>query len=141
MASTTSQVRPIRKRLVLPIRKRSYMKYAITTERIVWAKVTGYKHWPARIVPDSIRKSYDDYKQADEFMKDTDDTLVFFFGTSQIAWVQRKKAIVGWKEGVSSGYSRPMDFADDESEVFDAALEEATNYCFESFDPPFSNTL
>lgn len=119
----------------LPIRKRTCVSRICARERIVWAKLAGYKHWPARIIPDHLRASNPDYQQADPFKGKTDDTLVYFFGTHDLAWVSSKIALTPWKKGRQLRHHRPR-FTSQKTKKkhlaqFEAAVGEVHNFCSE----------
>jgi len=96
----------------LPLRKRPCMRspsFSPPTspeEHVVWAKLAGHSPWPARIVSDDQRTSEEAYRQADGVRKTNDDTLVHFFGTDNIAWVNRNKAVLSWNTGLQLEYNR-----------------------------------
>lgn len=113
----------------LPIKKRSCASRVYARERIVWAKLAGYKHWPARIIPDKLRASNPNYRQADSHRRKCDDTLVHFFGTDDLAWVNGKKAVVAWEEGMHLRYHRLKVTSKNDSKQFIAAVDQVENFC------------
>lgn len=118
----------------LPIRKRTCMSRVCARERIVWAKLSGYKHWPARIIPDKLRASSLDYQQADSYKKQTDDTLVVFFGTNDLAWVNAKRAVVPWKKGKLLRYhvTEKKHASKKNTKEFADAVHEVRSFCSET---------
>lgn len=80
------------------------MSRVCNREQVVWAKVQGYRPWPARIVQNDEREEEPSYKIADEYRQEGDDVLVIFFGTSEIAWLNKKKAVTPWKMGLLKRY-------------------------------------
>jgi len=118
------------------------MSRVCSNERIVWAKLRGYKHWPARIIPEELGATNADYKEADSYKAKSDDTLVWFFGTHNIAWVNSKKAVVPWKEGKRLSYHRPKMTSKKNSKKyskeFNDAVDEVRKFCLESSDSPFA---
>ena len=77
--------------------KRVCLSRVCSRQKIVWARVSGHRPWPARILDD---------ERALEFRKPTDDTLVRFFGSGDLAWLKRDRAIVPWKIGVQKRHHR-----------------------------------
>lgn len=97
-------------------------------ERVVWAKVYGYRPWPARIIQDDERDLEPSYKQADGFRKRGEDTLVVFFGTDDISWLRHDKAVTFWKLGLKRKYH----VAPQKNKAFQNAMSEVRKYCSEA---------
>jgi len=66
------------------------------------------------------------------FKKESDDALVYFFGTHDIAWVNSKKAIVSWEKGKVLGHDTATFSSEVQSELFEIAVEEADMFSSES---------
>ncbi len=94
-------------------------------EGIVWARLTGYRPWPARIISDNERLSEPTFGQADKYRTKEDDTLVFFFGTNDIAWLRRKKDIYYWKAGLNKNFHKTTM----RNTLFEKSLDEVRAYC------------
>jgi len=120
--------------------RRTCMSRICNREGIVWAKLSSYKHWPARIITEELRATHSDYKMADSYKKDTDDTLVCFFGTNDLSWVNAEKAVVPWKKGLSLSYHLPKKNRKKKkySEEFIAAIGAVRKFCLERSDLPFA---
>lgn len=102
-------------------------------ENVVWAKVRGYRPWPARIVDETEREQEPTYKLADEYREQGDDVLVRFFGTNEIAWVTREKAITTWKSGLNLNYHN----RGTPGKLFKKGLAEVRQLCSERSGIPF----
>lgn len=89
-----------------PTLLRTCMSRICNREGIVWAKVYGHPAWPARLVEAKESQVEPRYRLADEHKQEGEDTLVTFFGTSEIAWVARAKAIRPWKTGLQKKFQR-----------------------------------
>jgi len=105
------------------------MSRVCTAERIIWAKLSGYRPWPARIISDSEREDDegDFYEQADAFKRPEQDTLVIFFGTNDLAWLSKDKAIRPWKYGLRHDYQNMKT----SSKAFRFAIKEVKKHCSE----------
>lgn len=112
----------------LPNKKRTRLSRACARERIVWAKLAGYKHWPARIIPEHLRASNPDYQQADSYKWKSENALVHFFGRNDLAWVNGKKAVVPWKKGKYLRYHRTKFSSKKNSKQFQVAVDEVRKY-------------
>lgn len=88
-------------------------------ERILWAKVSGYRHWPARIV-DALGEG------------DDDEVLVEFFGTFEVAWLSRTKATRPWKMGLKKKYNK----APKTQKMFHRAIAQVAELCESKRLPP-----
>jgi len=87
------------------IHMRSVIDRGCKNESIVWAKLVGHKHWPAKIISDELRRSRSDYQQADSFKKESDKL---------------------------SGYKDTSFDTEEILEVFTTAVREATDFLIES---------
>ena len=91
-------------------KKRTNVDKALTMSRfcnkegIVWARVPGYRHWPARVISDEERLAEPSYSIADRHRNKRHDTLVLFYGTREIAWLTKKSAICPWKKGLKRNF-------------------------------------
>jgi SET domain/PWWP domain/AWS domain len=93
---------------------------------VVWTKIRGHPYWPAQVVnltPKVLEQKR--FKDALRFRRRLDDTCVQYFGTLQIAWVQKAKTCISWASGVERGLhnvlqSRP---------VYVDAINEVASYC------------
>lgn len=103
---------------------RGCMSRVCNRERIVWAKLAGYRPWPARMIGDAEREEDPFFQQADGHKRAEDDTLVCFFGSNDLAWVVRKKAIKPWKAGLQQGYEN----ARQKDKTFRFALAQVQQY-------------
>lgn len=72
-----------------------------TAEGIVWTKIKGHPFWPSQIVDVTPKLTAQQrFKNAQRFKRRVDDTCVQYFGTLEIAWVEKDKSIISWTEGV-----------------------------------------
>lgn len=120
----------------LPLRKRPCMRSPppepAQEERVVWAKLAGHSPWPARVVSDDQRTSEEAYRQADSVRKSNDDTLVHFFGTDNIAWVNKNKAVLSWNTGLQLSYNRRPFRPSKRKSRFEKAMEEVESFLADS---------
>jgi len=75
------------------IHMRSVIDRGCKNESIVWAKLVGHKHWPAKIISDELRRSRSDYQQADSFKKESDEATDFLIESSEIAMNRSEGAV------------------------------------------------
>lgn len=101
------------------------MSRVCNREGVVWAKVVGYRPWPARIIADAEYDAQPTLHKADKYRLQEDDTLVVFFGSKDISWLQHEKAITPWKAGLKRRYhTHPS-----KTKAFRRALREVCAYC------------
>eukprot|EP00171_Calliarthron_tuberculosum_P008568 IDg8568t1 len=109
-----------------PSKPQGCMSRVCNREGIVWAKISGYRHWPAQIVdPSSQRATSLSFQNAKSYKQETDDTLVTFFGTHDVAWLRKDKAIRPWKAGLK----RRFHIVPKRKKSFHAALLEVQTLC------------
>lgn len=95
---------------------------------IYWVKVKSYNYWPAqRIVMNESLMAKSIYQRAFKSKSKCQDECFMFFGTSQIAYVNSKTAVVSWVDGLEEemrflekGLCRPS---------FKASLEDVYRTC------------
>lgn len=119
---------PLRKRLCM---RSSLQETGMRVVRVVWAKLAGYSPWPARVIPENLRNSLEAYVQADGARRSNDDTLVHFFGTDDLAWVNEEKAILPWSIGLQLSYDRRELRKLKRKLEFEKALTEADSFLSE----------
>lgn len=105
---------------------RGCMSRVCNREGIVWVKMYGYRPWPAQIVdPKTSKTNSPSFKAARIYKQENDDTLVTFFGTHEVAWVRKEKAIRPWKAGLN----RRFHVVPKRKKSFHMALREVRTHC------------
>lgn len=95
-------------------------------EGIIWTKVKGHPYWPSQIVdvtPKLLTQKR--FQDAHRFKRRTDDTCVQYFGTLEIAWVEKAKITISWAEGVH----KKLHLALSKRHRYRQALDEVKGYC------------
>lgn len=95
-------------------------------EGIVWTKIKGHPYWPSQIVnvtPKLLKQNR--FQDATRFKRRTDDTCVQYFGTLEIAWVEKAKMTISWTEGVR----KKLHLALSKRHRYRQALDEVKGYC------------
>lgn len=95
-------------------------------EGIVWTKIKGHPYWPSQIVdvtPKLLTQKR--FQDATRFRRRTDDTCVQYFGTLEIAWVEKAKITISWAEGVQ----KKLHLALSKRHRYRQALDEVKGYC------------
>lgn len=111
-----------------PRESQGCMSRVCNREGIVWVKISGYRPWPAQIVdPGSPRTSSLSFQNAKSYKQESDDTLVTFFGTHDVAWVRKEKAIRPWKAGLK----RRFHVVPKRKKSFHVAMDEVRSHCGE----------
>jgi len=105
---------------------RTCLSRVCNREGIVWAKLCGFPHWPARIISESEREEEASFTVADKSKRPADDTLVYFFGTRNVAWVASDKALRAWKSGMRKQFEKKVNR---DKKEFRKALTEVRKYC------------
>lgn len=95
-------------------------------EDIVWTKIKGHPYWPSQVVNVTRKLAQEErFKAAEPFKKRGDETCVQYFGTLEIAWVDRAKSCIGWTEGVAKALHTAMP----KRLAYSEALGEVKGYC------------
>lgn len=93
---------------------------------IVWTKIKGHPYWPAQMVALTPQLSAETrFAEASRFRRRTDDTCVQYFGTLEIAFVQKAKCCISWKRGIDMGLHKTQR----KRVMFHRALDEVRGFC------------
>lgn len=103
---------------------------------VVWTKIKGHPYWPTQLVQlNSELESEKRFKQAGRFRSRGAVTCVMYFGTLEIAFVNKEKACISWEEGLQKGTVLPIGLGGSQSSAkvtkpaFKLALIEVKGFC------------
>lgn len=89
---------------------------------LVWTKLKGHPYWPSQMVSECIAYSKEErFSFARNKKKMGDDTCVMYFGSLEVAWVNRIKCCVSYTEGIAQNFHHALDGRP----LFEAAVEQA----------------
>jgi hypothetical protein len=95
-------------------------------EGIVWTKIKGHPFWPSQVVNVTPKLAAQDrFKAAARFKRRGDDTCVQYFGTLEIAWIEKDKSTISWTHGVE----RKLHSVLRKRFAYTDALNEVRGYC------------
>lgn len=95
-------------------------------EGIVWTKIRGHPYWPSQVVDVTPKLLAEErFQEAFRFKRRTDDTCIQYFGTLEIAWVEKSKVTISWAEGVR----KKLHLALSNRHRYILALDEVKGYC------------
>lgn len=95
-------------------------------EGILWTKIKGHPYWPAQIVDLTSELLKDKrFKQSLKYRRRSDNICVQYFGTLEIAWIDRDKACISWADGIRKGFHLAMK----KRHAYVVALQEVRAFC------------
>lgn len=92
---------------------------------IVWTKVKGHPYWPSQIVTEIENLGRQPrFENALRYRRSDNHDCVMYFGTCEIAFVNREKSCLSWDEGVKKGLHTKL-----KGNNFLDALADVRRYC------------
>lgn len=82
------------------------MKIALIAKQkdVLWTKIKGHPYWPTQVVKlDEMLQQDPRFQQALRFQRKGEASCVMYFGTCEVAYVNRSKACIAWADGISKG--------------------------------------
>lgn len=114
---------------VIDISKAGLLKLApIAHERnVFWVKIKGHPYWPAQLVDlDAELEDEPRFQKAQRFSRKGETTCVMYFGTCEVAFVNRERSCIAWDDALVRGI---VEVEDRIKSSFKAALHEVAVFC------------
>lgn len=113
----------------IDISKAGLLKLApIARERnVFWVKIKGHPYWPAQLVDlDAELEGEPRFQKAQRFSRKGETTCVMYFGTCEVAFVNRERSCIAWDDALTRGI---VEVEDRIKVGFKVALLEVAAFC------------